>query len=71
MNYKNNLSGWGKNININSNIYFPKNNKDISNLFREDKILNLIPRGLGRSYGDSALSDHLIYTRPHHFFFGV
>ena len=45
MNYKNNLSGWGKNININSNIYFPKNNKDKSNLFKEDKILNLIHRG--------------------------
>ena len=65
MNYKNNLSGWGKNININSNIYFPKNNKDISNLFKEDKILNLIPRGLGRSYGDSSLGENIISLKDY------
>ena len=65
MNYKNNLSGWGKNININSNIYFPKNNKDISNLFKEDKISNLIPRGLGRSYGDSSLGENIISLKDY------
>ena len=60
MKYKNILSGWGNNININSNIYFPKNDEDISNLFRQDKIVNLIPRGLGRSYGDSSLTENII-----------
>ena len=30
----------------------------------------IIPYGNGRSYGDSALSDYLIHTRPHHFFLG-
>ena len=54
------LSGWGNNINIKSNIYFPKNDEDISNLFIQDKILNLIPRGLGRSYGDCSLADNVI-----------
>ena len=30
MNHKESLSGWGNNINVNSNIYLPKNNDDIT-----------------------------------------
>ena len=59
------LSGWGNNINIKSNIYFPKNDEDISNLFKQNKILNLIPRGLGRSYGDCSLSDNVISLKDY------
>ena len=60
MKYESMLSGWGNNINISSNIFFPKNDEDIYNLFKQDKILNLIPRGLGRSYGDSSLTENII-----------
>ena len=65
MKYKSMLSGWGNNINISSNIYFPKNDEDISNLFKQDKILNLIPRGLGRSYGDSSLAKNIISLKDY------
>jgi|TARA_B100001964_G_scaffold52654_1_gene59622 FAD/FMN-containing dehydrogenase len=65
MKYKSMLSGWGNNINIESNIYFPKNDEDISNLFSQDKILNLIPRGLGRSYGDCSLAENVISLKDY------
>ena len=60
MDYKKNLSGWGNNINIDTNIYLPKNNIDIFNLYKKDKILSHIARGLGRSYGDSSLAQNTI-----------
>ena len=40
MNYKKNLSGWGNNININTNIHLPKNNIDIFNSYKQDKNLS-------------------------------
>jgi len=60
MNHKENLSGWGNNINVNSNIYLPKNNDDITNLYKKGIALNSITRGLGRSYGDSSLDNSII-----------
>ena len=35
MDQKENLSGWGNNINVNSNIYLPRNNADISNFYKK------------------------------------
>ena len=60
MNHKENLSGWGNNINVNSNIYLPRNNDDITNLYKKGIALNSITRGLGRSYGDSSLDNNII-----------
>tara|TARA_B110000914_G_scaffold225528_1_gene246522 strand:- start:844 stop:2157 length:1314 start_codon:yes stop_codon:yes gene_type:complete len=60
MNHKENLSGWGNNINVNSKIYLPKNNDDITNLYKKGIALNSITRGLGRSYGDSSLDNSII-----------
>ena len=60
MDYKKNLSGWGNNINIDTNIYLPKNNIDIFNFYKKNKILSQIVRGLGRSYGDSSLAQNII-----------
>ena len=60
MNHKESLSGWGNNINVNSNIYLPKNNDDITNLYKKGIALNSITRGLGRSYGDSSLDNSII-----------
>ena len=48
---KKQLSGWGRNKFINCNIYKPKNLKDLKKI----KYSGLIPRGMGRSYGDSSL----------------
>ena len=56
MNNKKNLSGWGNNINVISTTHLPTNNNDIVNLYRNRIVLDSIPRGLGRSYGDSSLS---------------
>ena len=69
MNFKENLSGWGNNINVTSNIYLPKNNIDISNLYKSGTILNSITRGLGRSYGDSSLDNNVISLKNYEKFF--
>ena len=54
------LSGWGKNFDIFSNVYNPKNNDEVINIILKHKISNFITRGLGRSYGDSSLADNVI-----------
>jgi len=54
------VSGWGKNFNIFSNVYNPKNNNEIIDIILKYKISNFITRGLGRSYGDSAIADNII-----------
>ena len=69
MDFKENLSGWGNNINVTSNIYLPKNNIDISNLYKSGTILNSITRGLGRSYGDSSLDNNVISLKNYKKFF--
>ena len=60
MDHKENLSGWGNNINVNSNVHLPRNNDDIFNLYKHGIGLNSIARGLGRSYGDSSLEHNII-----------
>ena len=54
------LSGWGNNLSTFSNVYNPENNYEIINIILKDKISNFITRGLGRSYGDSSLSENII-----------
>ncbi len=50
MNLNKNISGWGKYLKVKSNIITPKNFDDCRNYLNTP----LIPRGMGRSYGDSA-----------------
>jgi len=69
MNYKEKLSGWGNNINVNSSVYLPKNNIDIINLYKNSATLNYIVRGLGRSYGDSSLNHNIISLKNYEKFF--
>ena len=55
------LNGWGRSkiINPKCTIY-PHNNDEIINFFKKKNVKNIIPRGNGRSYGDSALGDRVI-----------
>jgi|TARA_B110000027_G_C16120355_1_gene302500 hypothetical protein len=48
---KKQLSGWGKNTLINTNIFFPKNLAEL----KKNSKNKCIARGLGRSYGDSSI----------------
>ena len=48
---KKQISGWGKNTFVNSNIFFPKNLTQLKKNIKK----NCIARGLGRSYGDSSI----------------
>ena len=54
------IYGWGRNKKILANIHFPKNINKVSKiLFSKNKI---IPRGNGRSYGDSSLQKNLVIS---------
>ncbi len=54
------ISGWGNNININSNVLYPKNNNEIIKILKDKNIKNILCRGLGRSYGDNGLNTVMI-----------
>ena len=51
---KKRLSGWGKNILINTNIFYPKNLYELKRNMQH----GCIARGLGRSYGDSSINQN-------------
>ena len=48
------ISGWGRNTPVSSNIVIPKQIKEIQDFIKESQPKSIIPRGLGRSYGDAA-----------------
>ena len=48
------ISGWGGTNKVFSKMIKPKNNEELENIIFEASPLSLIPRGLGRSYGDAA-----------------
>ncbi len=54
------LTGWGNNIDVNSNILYPRNNKEIIKILKDKKINRILCRGLGRSYGDNNLNSNVI-----------
>lgn len=49
---KKQISGWGKNTFVKTNIFFPKNLSELKKNIKN----NCIARGLGRSYGDSSIN---------------
>ena len=60
------LSGWGKYPTIDSAVFHPLNPKDVLRRICGNAHNPLIARGLGRSYGDSALAPHVVSTRYLH-----
>ena len=53
------ISGWGKFPKTNSNLFYPKNLDDLVYDLNNSKVIS---RGMGRSYGDSAISDNIIQS---------
>ena len=54
------IHGWGNFPSIDSEVFFPKSLTASSDLIKN--INNLIPRGFGRSYGDSANSKKILQS---------
>ena len=48
------ISGWGRTKSIQSNILLPHNDEQVSEIIKSSNYSSIIPRGLGRSYGDAA-----------------
>ncbi len=60
------LTSWGNYPLIENEAYPFTTEKDLKALIDQHK--DLIPYGNGRSYGDSALSTHIIQVKPHNLF---
>ena len=58
------LNSWGMYPKLNHATYLLDDKTH--QMLKEDK--SFIPYGNGRSYGDSALSEHIIYCKPHNYF---
>lgn len=56
------LQGWGRYPNLNSEILEPTSTQAVTEFLSNHKD-PLIPRGAGRSYGDSSLNDQVISSR--------
>lgn len=53
-------SGWGNHPIIEAKLFNPENSLDLLEIVSSSASNHLIPRGLGRSYGDSSLSNQII-----------
>jgi len=58
-----NIHGWGKYPVVDAEMHTPSSNKDFSALFSTTKPSGMTLRGLGRSYGDSSLGQHMVSSR--------
>ncbi len=61
-----NLLSWGMYPKINSKVFDFYNEEELRLII--EKYNKLIPYGNGRSYGDSALSENIIYMKKHNYF---
>lgn len=60
------ISGWGAYPIIEASRYILNSTKSLKMYLSENK--HFIPYGNGRSYGDSALSENIIYCKPYNYF---
>ena len=56
------LTGWGKHPVIDADIIRPQTSSAVTNLLADNSEFSGIARGLGRSYGDSALAKKVVST---------
>jgi FAD/FMN-containing dehydrogenase len=61
-----NLNSWGMDPKIKNQIMRFRSLDQLKEKMQEDK--TYIPCGNGRSYGDSALNDNIIYCKPYNYF---
>ena len=57
------VSGWGNYPTSSCAVYEPKSQKELSDFLLNDDVFPLISRGMGRSYGDSSLSENVVSTK--------
>lgn len=60
------LNSWGMYPQIKSKIFIFNTKDNLKNILKENS--TFISFGNGRSYGDSALNENIIYTKPHNYF---
>ena len=53
------ISGWGKFPKTNSKLFYPKSLDELVYNLNNSKVIS---RGMGRSYGDSAISENIIQS---------
>ena len=61
--YHRKISGWGRYPTADAEVFEPVNEQAILEEITSGADTDVVPRGLGRSYGDSALAGRVISTR--------
>ena len=61
-----NLNSWGMYPQIKSISFIFNTKENLKNILKENS--TFIPFGNGRSYGDSALAENIIYSKPYNYF---
>ena len=60
------ISGWGRYPKIDAQVFLPKTGNECAAVLKDPNML--IPRGLGRSYGDSSLAPQVLETTELQYF---
>ncbi|MBV5278595.1 MAG: FAD-binding oxidoreductase [Campylobacteraceae bacterium] len=63
-----NLASWGMYPVIKNKSFSLKDEKSLQNYLQKTE--QMIPFGNGRSYGDSALAENIVYCKPYNYFLG-
>jgi FAD/FMN-containing dehydrogenase len=58
-----NMHGWGRYPLVDAEVYSPKTAQELQDQLLSSPEVSIIPRGLGRSYGDSSLGEKIMSTR--------
>ncbi len=53
------INGWGRYPKIDANLFYPENKSQCFDYIKKN---SFIPRGSGRSYGDSANADNVLQS---------